>query len=191
MHHHHRVRNRRLLALLFFRQRRARCPGAAALAHHFPELLEIVGGGAPLDTLLHFIGQPIVSGCHTGEPCRAQWPPIPTRHLQRVQHVHEGDGFAEGHIGVPILPGIRQTNRLAVLHHVRQDHHLRMARFLERAGDMHFQIAEHAAERDLRGRIERLSGKAHHAVIGQAVQAESQLLLAEGLRQIQTFDPTP
>src|ERR1700694_2029328 len=85
---------------------------------------------------------------------------------------------------MPILPGIGQANRPPILNDVGKDHHLRMSGFLERAGDMHLQLAELTAECHLCCRIKRLLREADHAVIGQRLQHETQLRLAERLREI-------
>ena len=52
------------------------------------------------------------------------------------------------------------------------------------AGDMHLQLAELTAECHLCCRIKRLLWEADHAVIGQRLQHETQLRLAERLREI-------
>jgi hypothetical protein len=57
---------------------------------------------------------------------------------------------------VPILPGVVQANRFAVLFQIRQDHHLGMTGLVKGGGGVHLQLAEARAERRLSVRGEAL-----------------------------------
>ena len=191
MRQHHRLRHRRLALPLRLGQLSRAWSLAAAGAHHLPEFLEIMRRGQRRQPRLQLRRQVVIRRRHVAEFRVAQHAPVAPRHLQRMQHVHEGDGAAEAHVGVPVLPGIAQADRLPVLHHVGQDHHLGLARHLEGAGDMHLQRTEPPAERRLRRRVERLIGETQHAMRGDRAQHESEVFVRQFPRKIEAGDPRP
>src|SRR5258706_16011415 len=83
---------------------------------------------------------------HAAKLCGAERLAAAARDLDAIEHVGERDGAAVGHVGVPVLPGVGEADRLAVLDDVGEDHDLRDAGLLERVGDVDLELAELRAE---------------------------------------------
>src|SRR5258706_542338 len=64
---------------------------------------------------------------HAAKLCVAERLAAAARDLDAVEHVGERDGAAVGHVGVPVLPGVGEADRPAVLDDVGEDHDLRDA----------------------------------------------------------------
>jgi hypothetical protein len=111
---------------------------------------------------------------------------IPARHLHGEQDVHEADRRVVGHVGVPVLPGVGQPDRPAVLDDVGQDVDLRHTR-LVKAGEHVLDRAEAAREVPERGGVEMLRRKPQHAISPEGAQDCREVGVAEWLGDI---DPT-
>ena len=106
-----------------------------------------------------------------------------------MEDVGERDLAAVGHVGVPTLSGIAETDRLAVSHHVRQHHHFRKSGFVELIGDVDLQFAEHAPEADELRRLELLSGEAEHAMLAERTQDPLERFVRDRLGKVHALDP--
>ena len=86
---------------------------------------------------------------------------------------------------MPVLPRVREPDRLAVLHDVGEDHHLGNPRLLESVGDVDLQLPEARAEIGELPARELLPRKAHHAESPQRAQHGVELLVRQRLREIE------
>ena len=58
------------------------------------------------------------------------------RNFNAIQHIGKGDHLAIGHICVPVLTGVAESDWLAVDFFVGQDHHLGMTGLLIHIGNV-------------------------------------------------------
>ena len=89
---------------------------------------------------------------------------------------------------MPVLPGIGQTQRLAVFDDVGQRHHLGQPRLLVGVGDIDFQRAEVGTEVAQLARRQGLVGKVQHAVAAQRGNDLLKLWWRQRLRQVNAVD---
>ncbi len=113
---HHRLRHWRLAPTLRLGQFRARGSVTATGAHHLPKFFEIMRRGQRFRSRLQRRRQVVVRRRHIAEFGVAERAAVALRDFQCVQHVHERDGSAEAHVGVPVLAGIAEADRPPVLH---------------------------------------------------------------------------
>ena len=97
---------------------------------------------------------------HIGEKGVTQRLAIAMKRLMRVQHIHEAQRVTTGHIRVPILPGIRQTNRLPVFNDIRKYAHFRHIGILEFTGQRGLDAAKAQRKIAQRRRFQQLARKA-------------------------------
>ena len=177
------MRHRGLLAL-----RCASVSGGRVLPcsppHHLPELVEVVQRRHALEPLLQLVGQIVIGRAHVGEFGATERLAVAVRHLDAVEHVREGDDLAVGHVGVPVLPGVGEADRSAVLDDVGQDHHLGEARLLIGVGDVDLQRAEARAKRLQSGRVDLLVRKQDHAMSAERFQNGGKVRFAQRLREV-------
>ena len=184
-----RVRHRRLGLALRRGQRRA--SAAFLAAHHLPELVEVVQHRLSLQLFPEIGGQLVVGGALVAELGVAERFAAAVRDLDAVEDIAEGNGLAVGHVRVPALARVREADRLAVLDDVRQDHHLRDAGLLVRVRDIDLELAPACAEVPELPRGKLLARIAQHAVLGERMQGEFELLRGEGPGKIQSLDGRP
>jgi hypothetical protein len=75
-----------------------------------------------------------MGGAHVGEHRVAERLPVAVRDFDAVEHVGETDNGVIGHVGMPILPGVGQADRLAVFQDIGEQHDLRHIRLAVGAG---------------------------------------------------------
>src|SRR6202041_641890 len=130
-------------------------------------------------------GQRVVGAVHVGELCATERLAVAMRNADPVKHVHEARHLAIGHVGVPVLPGIRAADIFSALLEVREDVDLGI--FLDRiaaAGRRPLDLAELLREALQRTKVEMLVGKPQHAVSAKREQNLPPIPLAQRLRQI-------
>src|SRR3978361_2288347 len=101
--------------------RHHRSPAGLVPTHMLPEFFEIVGDGHAVQTVPDVLRQCVVRRVHVRELGAAQGPAVATGNADTVQSVHESYRFTIGHIGLPVLAGIRTPDILAVLLDVGKD----------------------------------------------------------------------
>ena len=125
-------------------------------------------------------------GLRVGEFRAAQGAAIAHRHLEGGKNVHEAHRLRVGHVGVPGLPGIRCADQLPVHLHVGQDRHLGHAGLMVRNALDDLDIAEAHREAPEFGSLQRLAGKAQHAMLAERAQHGAEVLARQVLAQIGT-----
>ena len=125
-------------------------------------------------------------GLRVGEFRAAQGAAIAHRHLEGGEHVHEAHRLRIGHVGVPGLPGIRRADQFPVHLHVGQDRHLGHAGLVVRNALDDLDIAEADREPPQFGGLQRLAGKAQHAMLAERAQHGAEVLARQVLAQIGT-----
>ena len=182
MRHENRMHRRRALGALFSGQRRTRAAGA--LAHIVPEFVEIMRRGRIGQLFFQRRVKRFIGRVHIGKHRIAQRLAITMRHLMRVQHIHETHRVAIGHIRVPILPGIRQANRLPVFNDIRKYAHFRHIGILEFASQRGLDAAKAQGKIAQSRRFQQLPRKAQHAPFTQSAQNAGEILIRKRLGQI-------
>ena len=135
-------------------------------------------------------GEVFVGRVHVGELRGAERLAVATRHLDRVEHVREADGRVVGHVGVPVLARVGETDRLAVLDDVREIADLRHAGHVDLP--VTILACGRSAERSPAARrIELLTGKVKHAVTAEGLQNRREVRVAQGFREIEPRDGRP
>src|SRR5215213_12012741 len=86
-----------------------------------PEFLDVVCRGHAVEPRLDLGRQRLIGGVHVGELGAAQRLAVAVRDADAVEHVHKARHLAIGHVGMPVLPGIRAADVSAVLLEVRKD----------------------------------------------------------------------
>src|SRR5579872_1989424 len=87
---------------------------------------------------------------------------------------------------MPVMTGVAETDRLAVLDDVRDDQHLRITRQLELMQHVNLQRAEAATEGNLLIRRNALIAKHQHVMIQMRAVNACEILLAQRLAEIET-----
>jgi hypothetical protein len=108
----------------------------------------VVSGAGALDRALQVRRQRFPAAVLVGEQRAA----AVKRQFLRVQHRAEAGHRLVRQVRVPVMAGVAQPDRLAILLDIRDDQHLGIARQLELAQHVDLQRAETAAEFDLLGR---------------------------------------
>ena len=184
-----RMDGRRTPPALLGGERRPQAAGTGA--HVLPELVEVVGGRRAFEARLELGRQVLVRGLRVGEHRRAEHLTIAPRHLDGVEHVQKADGLVVGHVGVPVLPGVGDADRLAVLDDVREIADFGHPRLVVTAGQGGLDPPEAPREVSELGRLELLSGKAQHAVPAEGFQNCREVHVAQGFREVQPPDGRP
>src|SRR4026209_1254082 len=160
-----------------------RRPLAAFLApHHLPELVDVMKHRHPFELLFQVLREAIAGGTHAPEFRSTERPAMALRLLQRVQDVRERDHVAVGHVGMPVLAGVRKPDGLSVPHDVGQDHPFRNSRLLIGPGDVDLELAEARGKVLLLARSEPLARKAHYAVSAERFDYTLDLAFLQRLR---------
>src|SRR4051794_21995692 len=89
--------------------------------HMLPEFLDVVRRGHAIEPRLDLGRQRLIGGVHVGKLGAAQRLAVAVRDADAVEHVHKARHLAIGHVGMPVLPGIRAADVSAVLLEVRKD----------------------------------------------------------------------
>src|SRR5262249_43378441 len=157
-------------------------PAARSQTHLVPELVEVVGGRHVLQPFLELRRQVVVGGSRVHEGGGSEHPTIAPPHLHGVEHVQEPDGRVVGHVGVPVLSGIGEPDRPAVLDHVGQDSDLWHLGVLEQPVDRRLDVAEAPREISQVARLEALVGEAQDAVLAEGGQDDPEIGVAQRTR---------
>ena len=73
-----------------------------------PELLDVVRRGHAVEPCPDLGRQRFIGSVHVGELGAAERLAVAARDADAVQHVHEAEHLAIGHVGVPVLAGVGQ-----------------------------------------------------------------------------------
>ena len=181
-----RMHGRRTPAALLRRERPPQAAGAAP--HVLPELVEVVGGRRAREPRLQLRRQVLVRGLGVHEHRGAERLTVPTRHLDRVEHVQEADRLVVGHVGVPVLTRVGDPDRLAVLDDVREVADFRHAGLVVPARERCLDLSEAPGEVTELDGLELLAGKAQHTVTAEGFQNRPEVRVAQGFGKIHPPD---
>src|SRR5207245_8409327 len=184
-----RMDGRRTPPALLGGERRPQAAGTGA--HVLPELVEVVGRRRAFEARLELGRQILVRGLRVGEHRGSEHLTVAPWHLDRVEHVQKADGLVVGHVGVPVLPGVGDADRLAVLDDVREIADLGHPRLVVTAGQGSLDPTEALREVSELGRLELLSGEVEHAVPAEGFQNCRKGRVAQRLREVRPPDGRP
>ena len=164
---------------------------AGAPAHLFPEFIEVVRRRGVGELALDRGREVVIGGAHVGEHRVAERFPVAVRDLDGVEHVGETDIGVIGQVGMPILPGVGQTDQLAVFQDIGEQHDLRHIRLAVGAGRRSLKGTELFRKRFQGARVEGLLGKADGSAAAERRQDGCKLRLGEAFRQIDIVNTNP
>jgi hypothetical protein len=125
---------------------------------------------------------------HVGKLGVAEHDAVAPRHLDGVEHVGERDHARVRHVGVPVLPGVGEPDRLAVLDDVGQDHHLGNVGLLIDVRHLHLQLAEARGEIAQRAARELLAREADDAVLPERAGDRVDGFMRDRRREVDPLD---
>src|SRR5216684_253394 len=136
------------------------------------------------------------TGCGTVGPTArggggAEHLAIAAWHLDGVEHVQEADRLVIGHVRVPVLPGVGDPDRLAVLDDVREKPDLRHPGLVVPAGQRGLDPAEAPREVPELDGLEPLIRKSQHAVAAERQEERGEVRVAQGFGEVGPPDRRP
>src|SRR5262249_59296118 len=101
------------------------------------------------------------------------------------------DRLVVGHVGVPVLPGVGNSNRLAVLDDVREISDLGHPRLVVTPGQRGLDLAEAPREVAKLHGLEPLSWKPEHTVTTKSLENGREVRITQGLCEVHTQHRRP